>query len=67
MHEARGLDVMPSTLHKMRLDPESQALLRVSIFFFFLQYSDEGSSFFFPLNSTCPLSLSLSLFFESLQ
>ena len=32
VHEARGLDVMPSTLHKMRLDPESQALLRVRSF-----------------------------------
>ena len=30
VHEARGLDVMPMTLEKMRLDPESQALLRVS-------------------------------------
>ena len=34
VHEARGLDVMPMTLQKMRLDPESQALLRVRAFFF---------------------------------
>lgn len=41
VHEARGLDVMPMTLHKMRLDPESQALLRVSWSFpsFFLPVS----------------------------
>jgi uncharacterized ferritin-like protein (DUF455 family) len=42
VHEARGLDVMPMTLHKMRLDPESQALLRVSWSFpsFFCQFRE---------------------------
>jgi len=32
VHEARGLDVMPSTLQKMKLDPESQALLREIVY-----------------------------------
>jgi uncharacterized ferritin-like protein (DUF455 family) len=32
VHEARGLDVMPLTLQKMKLDPESQALLREVVY-----------------------------------
>ena len=68
VHEARGLDVMPSTLHKMRLDPESQALLRVSSFFFFFTIFKRRLEFFFPSQlHLSSLSLSLSLFFESLQ